>query len=91
MEGLIPYVYKAIVQYRNGTGGPPTSGSWYNESPSASYIRLPGDSGRFRSSEIQLLHADNVFSTSNTTSSSMATSVSVSQSPHRRSASRRLA
>ncbi|KAL8508997.1 hypothetical protein ACS0TY_016259 [Phlomoides rotata] len=36
MEGLIPYVYKAITQYRHGA-----------TSPSASYTRLPGDSGRF--------------------------------------------
>lgn len=41
MEGLIPYVYKAITQYRNAGGG--TSTIWLNESPSASYTRLPGD------------------------------------------------
>ncbi|ONK76892.1 uncharacterized protein A4U43_C02F930 [Asparagus officinalis] len=52
MEGLIPYVYKAIVQYRNG-GGAPLGGTWFNESPPASYIRLPGGSGRFRASEIR--------------------------------------
>ncbi|KAL8526874.1 hypothetical protein ACS0TY_015931 [Phlomoides rotata] len=48
MEGLIPLVYKAIVQYRNG------GGTWVHESPSASYMRLPGDSGRFSTSDIQL-------------------------------------
>lgn len=53
MEGLIPYVYKAIMQYKNGEQG--EKGAWLNESPSASYVRLPGDSGRFQTSDIQLL------------------------------------
>ncbi|XP_022842086.1 uncharacterized protein LOC111365800 [Olea europaea var. sylvestris] len=53
MEGLIPYVYKAIMQYKNGGQG--EKGAWLNESPSASYVRLPGDSGRFQTSDIQLL------------------------------------
>ncbi|KAK1354672.1 Legume-specific protein [Heracleum sosnowskyi] len=34
----------AIVQYRNGG----EMGMFLNESPSASYMRLPGDSGRFQ-------------------------------------------
>lgn len=44
MEGLIPFLYRAIVQYRNGGD----IGTFLNESPSASYMRLPGDSGRFQ-------------------------------------------
>ncbi|EYU41761.1 hypothetical protein ABFS82_10G028600 [Erythranthe guttata] len=54
MEGLIPFVYKAIVQYKNGGRG-----TWLNESPSASYMRIPaGDSGRFSTSDIQLSRPD---------------------------------
>ncbi|CAK9151442.1 unnamed protein product, partial [Ilex paraguariensis] len=67
MEGLIPFVYKAIVQYKNGGQGP--IGSWVNESPSASYMRLPGDSGRFRTSDIQFFRSDYGFSTSSPPSS----------------------
>ncbi|KAK7256796.1 hypothetical protein RIF29_30288 [Crotalaria pallida] len=46
MEGLIPFVYKAIMQYKGGKEG--AIGSWISESPSYSYMRLPGDSGRFQ-------------------------------------------
>nr|AGS78081.1 legume-specific protein [Aeschynomene deamii] len=46
MEGLIPFVYKAIMQYKNGNEG--AIGTWICESPSYSYVRLPGDSGRFQ-------------------------------------------
>ncbi|KAM3287803.1 hypothetical protein P3S67_021233 [Capsicum chacoense] len=68
MEGLIPLVYKAIVQYKNGRA------TWMPESPSASYMRLPGDSGRFETSDLRIFgHADSMFST---TSSSSSTSVS---------------
>ncbi|CAL0302681.1 unnamed protein product [Lupinus luteus] len=48
MEGIIPFVYKAIMQYKNGKEG--TIGSWICDSPSYSYMRLPGDSGRFQTS-----------------------------------------
>ncbi|EXB36734.1 hypothetical protein L484_016986 [Morus notabilis] len=47
MEGLIPFVYRVIVEYKNGNNRQQNDllGSWFNESP---YIRLPtGDSGRF--------------------------------------------
>lgn len=50
MEGLIPFVYRAIMQYKNGNQV--GLGSWYCESPSASYMRLPGDSGRFQTSDL---------------------------------------
>ncbi|XP_054781664.1 uncharacterized protein LOC129288886 [Prosopis cineraria] len=54
MEGLIPFVYKAIMQYRNGKEG--AIGSWLCESPSYSYVRLAaGDSGRFQTSASVLL------------------------------------
>ncbi|KAK4396202.1 UNVERIFIED_CONTAM: hypothetical protein Scaly_1750700 [Sesamum calycinum] len=52
MEGLIPFLYRAIIQYRNGGDG--LTGTWASESPSASYMRLPGDSGRFSTSDMQL-------------------------------------
>lgn len=60
MEGLIPFVYKTIMHYKSGQQGP--IGSWLNESPSASYMRLPaGDSGRF-----QVFLPDYGFSTATT-------------------------
>ncbi|MCL7022467.1 hypothetical protein MKW94_002845 [Papaver nudicaule] len=85
MEGLIPFVYRAVVQYRNGGGQASNMGSssWYSESPSASYMRLPtGDSGRFQNtSEVQLFSS----------SSMVVTATSTVQSPLVcRSTSRRL-
>lgn len=55
MEGLIPYVYKAIMQYRNGSGA--FLGPYTTESPSSSYMRLPGDSGRLQSPDMQILRS----------------------------------
>lgn len=66
MEGLIPLVYRAIMQYKNGQQG--MAGSWLNESPSVSYVRLPGDSGRFQMPDVQLLRPDFGFSTSSSSS-----------------------
>ncbi|KAG6603637.1 hypothetical protein SDJN03_04246, partial [Cucurbita argyrosperma subsp. sororia] len=46
MEGLIPFLYKAIVHYRNGYNQADSQPSWRcDESPSASasYVRLAGD------------------------------------------------
>ncbi|CAD5178313.1 unnamed protein product [Musa acuminata subsp. malaccensis] len=51
MEGLIPFLYRAFVRYSNGEQSPMRN-ILFNESPSASYMRLPGDSGRLLSSEI---------------------------------------
>nr|DAD26528.1 TPA_asm: hypothetical protein HUJ06_027996 [Nelumbo nucifera] len=85
MEGLIPYVYRAIVQYRTG-GQPPMAGTWFDESP---YMRLPGDSGRFQSSEIQLFRPDRVTSSMAPSTSQLVVSTTA-QSPISRSASRRL-
>ncbi|KAG6771591.1 hypothetical protein NC651_015634 [Populus alba x Populus x berolinensis] len=73
MEGLIPFVYRAIIQYKNGKEAGPL-GSWFSESPSASYMRLPGDSGRFQTSDIRIFGSDYGFSTSSTSSSNMNSS-----------------
>ncbi|XP_006340999.1 uncharacterized protein [Solanum tuberosum] len=73
MEGLIPFVYKAIMDYKNGgqiaTGSP----RWMNnDSPLlGSYMRLPGGSGRFENSDIQLFGSpDNEFSMNSSSASS---------------------
>lgn len=85
MEGLIPFVYKAIVQYKNEKQVPAIR-SWLSDSPSASYIRLPsGDSGRFQ------FQSDGSYSA---TSPPGATQILVStgvQSPIRHLTSRRVA
>ena len=73
MEGLIPFVYRAIVQYKNGREGHVLA-TWFTESPSPSYMRLPtGDSGRFQISDKQVFQSDyGKFSTSSSSPSSMA-------------------
>ncbi|CAL9754328.1 unnamed protein product [Musa acuminata subsp. burmannicoides] len=54
MEGLIPFVYKAIVRYKNGGQVSNIGSLLFHDSPSASYVRLPaGDSGRFLSSDVR--------------------------------------
>lgn len=68
MEGLIPFVYRAIVEYKNNNrqaAGGVLSSSWFSESPSAAYIRLPGDSGRFQNSDIQRCMSDYTAPSSN--------------------------
>ncbi|KAK7339710.1 hypothetical protein VNO77_20391 [Canavalia gladiata] len=88
MEGLIPLVYKTIMQYKSGKEGP--LGSWICESPSYSYMRLPGDSGRFQTSAS--FSAPSPSSNSNPASS--ATQIIVSstvQSPHQGLTHRRIA
>ncbi|KAI4302686.1 hypothetical protein MLD38_038405 [Melastoma candidum] len=48
MEGLIPFLYRAIVHYKNCQQQP----LWLCESPSVAYMKLPGgDSGRIFWSE----------------------------------------
>ncbi|KAK8935769.1 hypothetical protein KSP39_PZI013418 [Platanthera zijinensis] len=47
MEGLIPLVYRAIIQYRNGERSSMGASSWFDDPPASSYVSLPGDSGRF--------------------------------------------
>uniref|UniRef100_A0A0D9WH94 Uncharacterized protein n=1 Tax=Leersia perrieri TaxID=77586 RepID=A0A0D9WH94_9ORYZ len=47
MEGFIPFIYKAIVQYRKE--GQVSLGDLFFDEPSpSSYFRLPGDSGRYQ-------------------------------------------
>ncbi|CAA2971485.1 Hypothetical predicted protein [Olea europaea subsp. europaea] len=75
MEGLIPFVYKAIVQYKNGGQG--LTATWVTESPSASYTRLPGDLERFQNSDMQLRG----FSTSISPPSARKRSVSTGVQP----------
>ncbi|GMN60136.1 hypothetical protein TIFTF001_029218 [Ficus carica] len=64
MEGLIPFVYRVIVEYKNGNKHQhDLLGSWFSESPSASYIRLPtGESGRFgQASDFSVFKQDLVY------------------------------
>ncbi|KAL2336559.1 hypothetical protein Fmac_011005 [Flemingia macrophylla] len=91
MEGLIPLVYKAIMQYKSGKEGP--IGSWICESPSYSYMRLPGDSGRF---QIQTPFAVPSTSPSSNNHASAATTTQILvssgvQSPHQCLTHRRIA
>ncbi|CAL9096610.1 unnamed protein product [Musa textilis] len=54
MEGLIPFVYKAIVRYKNGGQVSNIGSLLFHDSPSASYVRLPaGDSGQLLSSDLR--------------------------------------
>ncbi|KAL0375248.1 UNVERIFIED_CONTAM: hypothetical protein Sradi_3440500 [Sesamum radiatum] len=80
MEGLIPFLYRAIIQYKNGEG---LTGTWASESPSASYMRLPGDSGRFSTSDMQLFRpADRGFSACSPTHRAAAKRVAQSPGQH---------
>lgn len=73
MEGLIPFVYKAIMQYKNGKEG---LGSWICDSPSYSYMRLSsGESVSFSAS------SPSSNSSSSTTTQMIVVSSGV-QSPH---------
>ncbi|KAK8613130.1 hypothetical protein V6N13_100903 [Hibiscus sabdariffa] len=84
MEGLIPFVYRAIVQYKNGKEDHVLA-SWFNDSPSASYMRLPtGDSGRFQTSGVRVFESDNYGSSSSPISTSSTAKIILStgvQSP----------
>ncbi|KAL5057939.1 hypothetical protein RYX36_029543 [Vicia faba] len=90
MEGLIPLVYKTIMQYKSGKED--AIGSWISESPSYSYTRLPtGDSGRF---QIQTTSSSSSSNHVSSSSSSATTHVIVSssvQSPHHCLTHRRIA
>lgn len=66
MEGLIPFVYRAVMQIRNGDG-PQLSSSYY--------VRLPGDSGRFGRSDFEVSGLGS--SSSNTASSKTTTTFAV--------------
>ncbi|XAR50900.1 hypothetical protein NMG60_11005360 [Bertholletia excelsa] len=88
MEGLIPFVYRAIMQYKNGEQG--SAESWLWESPSASYTRLPSDSDYIQTSEVQFFRSDCGFSAASppTSKAQMGVSSAV-QSPGRGLTSRR--
>ncbi|RZR70429.1 hypothetical protein BHM03_00000035 [Ensete ventricosum] len=74
MEGLIPFVYKAIVRYKNGGRASNIGSLLFHDSPSASYVRLPaGDSGRLLSSDVRFFP-------------SSPRSLTAPQSPRRRAA-----
>ncbi|KAL1210010.1 hypothetical protein V5N11_020571 [Cardamine amara subsp. amara] len=62
MEGLIPFVYKAVMQIRHGDG---------SQLSSSYYVRLPGDSGRFVRSDFEVSGLGS--SSSNTVSSKTTT------------------
>ncbi|KAF3615280.1 hypothetical protein BC332_32761 [Capsicum chinense] len=79
MEGLIPFVYRAIMDYKNNTtsqGGQLITNSprWMMNSDSpllGAYMRLSSGSGRFDNSEIQLFGSpDNGLSMNSSSSSS---------------------
>ncbi|KAI3806598.1 hypothetical protein L1987_22507 [Smallanthus sonchifolius] len=84
MEGLIPFVYRAIMQQKNA-GGPSLLRSVLNDSPSASYARLPtGDSGRFQASNFHILRSDYGFSTSSSPSAAHRRTATYSSEFNRR-------
>ncbi|TQE00849.1 hypothetical protein C1H46_013389 [Malus baccata] len=53
MEGLIPFVYRAILRYKAG-GQLTMEGSWYSKLPVVPYITIPADSASSDRAEIQL-------------------------------------
>ncbi|KAL9674396.1 hypothetical protein QQ045_030668 [Rhodiola kirilowii] len=85
MEGLLPYVYKTLVQYKNGNGA-----HIGNESPSYSYVKLHGESGRFHSSDYQVFQSDigSPASVNLKGGSAPSHSVSLGHAPTRRGAAR---
>ncbi|EOA28241.1 hypothetical protein CARUB_v10024434mg [Capsella rubella] len=68
MEGLIPLVYKAVMQIRYGNE------SSSQQLSSSYYVRLPGDSGRFARSDVDV---SGFGSSSDTNSSSKTTTCAV--------------
>ncbi|KFK24606.1 hypothetical protein AALP_AA8G001000 [Arabis alpina] len=61
MEGLIPFLYKAMVMYkREGSFSSVLLSDHHSPSTSGYYMRLPGDSssGRFRTSDLRRFGAD---------------------------------
>ncbi|ESQ52419.1 hypothetical protein EUTSA_v10017906mg [Eutrema salsugineum] len=73
MEGLIPFVYKAVMQIRYGDESPLSSSSSY-------YVRLPGDSGRFGRSDFEM--SGQVSSSNTATSKTTTTTFGVSNGVH---------
>ncbi|KAJ0262234.1 hypothetical protein HA466_0052030 [Hirschfeldia incana] len=77
MEGLIPFVYRSIMQIR-----------YSDELSSSYYVRLPGDSGRFERSDFEVLghgsSSDTAASKTMTTTTTFAVSTKVQSPVHRR-------
>ncbi|XP_019099872.1 PREDICTED: uncharacterized protein LOC109132591 [Camelina sativa] len=67
MEGLIPLVYKAVMQIRYGDE------SSSQQLSSSYYVRLPGDSGRFGRSDLDVSGLGSSSSNTATSSSSKTT------------------
>ncbi|KAL0844464.1 hypothetical protein Bca101_017710 [Brassica carinata] len=77
MEGLIPFVYRAVMQIR------------YSDDLSSSYyVRLPGDSGRFERSDFEVSglgsSSDTAASKIMITTTTFAASTKVQSPVHRR-------
>ncbi|XP_019097234.1 PREDICTED: uncharacterized protein LOC109131118 [Camelina sativa] len=73
MEGLIPFLYKAIVMYkREGSFSSVLLSDHHSPSNSGYYMRLPGDSssGRFRTSDRRRFGTDRLGLLGTTPSSS---------------------
>nr|GMC91885.1 S-crystallin like [Ipomoea batatas]GME09937.1 S-crystallin like [Ipomoea batatas] len=72
MEGLIPLVYNAIVEYKSGRHG----------SPAVSYTRLPtSETGHLDTPDVEIFRRDRGFSPSVTTATKRRASTTVAQSP----------
>lgn len=71
MEGLIPFLYKAIVMYkREGSVSSVLLSDHHSPSTSGYYMRLAGESsGRFRTSDLRRLGTDRLGLLETTTSS----------------------
>ncbi|GLJ25877.1 hypothetical protein SUGI_0496010 [Cryptomeria japonica] len=77
MEGLLPYIYRAIVQHREIGGqenGLPLASPGESQRIllDSAYMRLPGDSGRFSSE----LMAEAILSSHNTKSNIPSSQIS---------------
>ncbi|CAN6332833.1 unnamed protein product [Urochloa humidicola] len=59
MEGLIPFIYRAVVQYKK-EGQVSFTDLLLDEPSSTSYFRLPGDSGRYQVSASDLFSRTSV-------------------------------
>ncbi|KAG7549201.1 hypothetical protein ISN45_Aa06g001230 [Arabidopsis thaliana x Arabidopsis arenosa] len=72
MEGLIPFLYKAIVMYkREGSFSSVLLSDHHSPSNTGYYMRLPGDSsGRFRTSDRRRFGTDRLGLLETTPSSS---------------------
>ncbi|CAF2123095.1 hypothetical protein IGI04_010560 [Brassica rapa subsp. trilocularis] len=74
MEGLIPFVYRAVMQIR-----------YRDELSSSYYVRLPGDSGRFGSGlGSSSSSSDTASSKTTITTTTFAVSTGVQPPVHRR-------